>query len=81
MKEKLRQHGIRVDTINEVSPYIIQPSSVLGNMYKQLGRFEKLGLSGRPLKDVGLLSTSKLYMVEDRVFAFTPQVIKNLKYF
>jgi hypothetical protein len=38
------------------------------------GRNKKLGLSGRKSRDVGILSTSKLYSLHDRVFAFTPQV-------
>lgn len=38
------------------------------------GRNEKLGLSGRKSRDVGILSTSKLYSLQDRIFAFTPQV-------
>lgn len=38
------------------------------------GRNKKLGLSGRKSRDVGILSTSKLYSLNDRIFAFTPQV-------
>lgn len=40
------------------------------------GRNKKLGLSGRKSRDVGILSTSKLYSLHDRMFAFTPQVIR-----
>lgn len=39
-----------------------------------LGRNKKLGLSGRKSRDVGILSTSKLYSLHDKIFAFTPQV-------
>jgi len=39
-----------------------------------LGRNKKLGLSGRKSRDVGILSTSKLYSLQDKIFAFTPQV-------
>lgn len=38
-----------------------------------VGRNKKLGLSGRSSRDVGILSTSKLYSLQDRIFAFTPQ--------
>lgn len=41
---------------------------------KFLGRNKKLGLSGRKSRDVGILSTSKLYSLGDKIFAFTPQV-------
>lgn len=42
-----------------------------------LGRNKKLGLSGRKSRDVGILSTSKLYAMGDKIFAFTPQVNKS----
>ena len=38
------------------------------------GQNKKLKLSGRRSRDVGILSTSKLYSLHDRIFAFTPQV-------
>lgn len=41
------------------------------------GRNQKLGLSGRQSRDVGILSTSKLYSLQDRIFAFTPQVSEH----
>lgn len=53
----------------------VQPARVLSHLYTYLGRNKKLGLSGRKSRDVGILSTSKLYSLKDRVFAFTPQVI------
>lgn len=45
----------------------------MSNVYF-IGRNKKLGLSGRISRDVGILSTSKLYSLNDRIFAFTPQV-------
>lgn len=47
------------------------------NNKKSLGRNRKLGLSGRKSRDVGILSTSKLYAMGDKIFAFTPQVKKT----
>lgn len=95
VQEKLATHGIKVETVGNIDPFIIQPASVLGNMYAQLGnimvlstvrfktssqnlvasgKYEKMGLTGRPSHYVGLLSTSKLYMIDDRIFCFSPQV-------
>ena len=39
-----------------------------------LGKSEQLGLSGRPTGEVGLLATSKLYMLDNKILAFIPQV-------
>jgi len=39
----------------------------------QLGKSEKLGLSGRPKKRVGILSTSKVYEVNNEIVIFYPE--------
>ncbi|XP_076312264.1 putative phosphorylase b kinase regulatory subunit alpha isoform X1 [Tachypleus tridentatus] len=73
IQEKLLSHDIHVQTIFEVSPIEVQPARVLSHIYAYLGRNKKMNLSGRQSRDVGLLSTSKLYTLQDRIFAFTPQ--------
>uniref|UniRef100_A0A182UIQ8 Phosphorylase b kinase regulatory subunit n=1 Tax=Anopheles melas TaxID=34690 RepID=A0A182UIQ8_9DIPT len=74
IRDKLAEHGIQVQTIADVAPIEVQPARVLSHLYTYLGRNKKLGLSGRKSRDVGILSTSKLYSLKDRIFAFTPQV-------
>lgn len=38
------------------------------------GRNKRLGLSGRPLRHMGVLATSKFYDIRNNIFAFTPEV-------
>lgn len=73
IRDKLADHDIMVQTMAEISPIEVQPASVLSHLYTYLGRNKKLGLSGRKSRDVGILSTSKLYALGDKIFAFTPQ--------
>ncbi|XP_050677140.1 probable phosphorylase b kinase regulatory subunit alpha isoform X4 [Leptidea sinapis] len=73
IRDKLLEYDLHVQTINEVAPIEVQPARVLSHLYTYLGRNKKLGLSGRKSRDVGILSTSKLYTLNDRIFAFTPQ--------
>ncbi|XP_045489225.1 probable phosphorylase b kinase regulatory subunit alpha isoform X3 [Pieris rapae] len=73
IRDKLMEYDLHVQTINEVAPIEVQPARVLSHLYTYLGRNKKLGLSGRKSRDVGILSTSKLYSLNDRIFAFTPQ--------
>ncbi|KAG7305238.1 hypothetical protein JYU34_009277 [Plutella xylostella] len=73
IRDKLLEHELHVQTIAEVAPVEVQPARVLSHLYTYLGRNKKLGLSGRKSRDVGILSTSKLYSLNDRIFAFTPQ--------
>lgn len=74
IRDKLAEHDLHVQTIAEVAPIEVQPARVLSHLYTYLGRNLKLGLTGRRSRDVGILSTSKLYSLKDRIFAFTPQV-------
>ena len=74
IQNKLAEHDLHVQTIADVAPIEVQPARVLSHLYTYLGRNKKLGLSGRKSRDVGILSTSKLYSLKDRIFAFTPQV-------
>ena len=38
------------------------------------GKNKRLGLTGRPCSEIGLLATSKLYMLQGQILAFIPQV-------
>ena len=73
IKELLQQAGYNCKTLKEVSNIEVHPARVLSHLYTFLGRSDKLQLSGRHSRDVGILTTSKLYKVQGKVFAFTPQ--------
>lgn len=81
IREKIAQHDIHVQTIAEVAPIEVQPAKVLSHLYTYLGRNKKLGLSGRKSRDVGILSTSKLYALNDKIFAFTPQLTDMTRFY
>ncbi|XP_063909483.1 probable phosphorylase b kinase regulatory subunit alpha isoform X2 [Zophobas morio] len=81
IRDKLAEHDILVQTITEVAPIEVQPARVLSHLYTYLGRNKKLGLSGRKSRDVGILSTSKLYSLGDKIFAFTPQNVDMEEYY
>ncbi|XP_041973417.1 probable phosphorylase b kinase regulatory subunit alpha isoform X4 [Aricia agestis] len=81
IRDKLMEYDLHVQTISEVAPIEVQPARVLSHLYTYLGRNKKLGLSGRKSRDVGILSTSKLYSLNDRIFAFTPQNFDYEEYY
>jgi hypothetical protein len=41
IREKLRQHDIIVQTIDEVTPVEVQPARVLSHLYTYLGKFDR----------------------------------------
>uniref|UniRef100_A0A1A9X0B4 Phosphorylase b kinase regulatory subunit n=1 Tax=Glossina brevipalpis TaxID=37001 RepID=A0A1A9X0B4_9MUSC len=81
IRDKLAEYDLHVQTISEVAPIEVQPARVLSHLYTYLGRNRKLGLTGRKSRDVGILSTSKLYSLKDRIFAFSPQHIDYEEYY
>ncbi|XP_064075567.1 probable phosphorylase b kinase regulatory subunit alpha isoform X2 [Vanessa tameamea] len=81
IRDKLLEYDLHVQTISEVAPIEVQPARVLSHLYTYLGRNKKLGLSGRKSRDVGILSTSKLYSLNERIFAFTPQFSDMQRFF
>lgn len=46
-----------------------------------IGRNERLGLTGRPCRRIGVLGTAKLYIIRNTIFTFTPQVLKQRTHF
>lgn len=81
LQEKLRQHDIHIQTVDEVKNIEVHSAQVLSHLYSFLGKYPKLNHSGRSSHDVGLLSTSKLYRLENRILAFTPQFADPQRYY
>ncbi|XP_064608813.1 phosphorylase b kinase regulatory subunit alpha, liver isoform-like isoform X1 [Liolophura sinensis] len=81
IQNKLAEHDILVETIQDVSPIQVYPAKALSQLYSYLGKNKKLGLTGRPSNEVGLLATSKLYMMDDQLFAFMPQYVDQNKFY
>ena len=66
VKEKLGKLGFSVQTPSELSQINVRPVSHLMEIYSLLGRSNKLKLSGRPKKRIGVLGTSKLYETQNQ---------------
>ncbi|PWA19852.1 hypothetical protein CCH79_00015875 [Gambusia affinis] len=73
IKGLLMKNGIDVETVADIHPIHVQPSRVLSHIYARLGRNPRLGLTGRPYRRIGVLGTSKFYIIRNTIFAFTPQ--------
>jgi len=73
IKDLLRKHGINVQSIADIHPIRVQPGRILSHIYAKLGRNKNMKLSGRPYRHIGVLGTSKLYVIRNQIFTFTPQ--------
>ncbi|XP_036030015.1 phosphorylase b kinase regulatory subunit alpha, liver isoform isoform X5 [Onychomys torridus] len=73
IKGLLQQHGVNVQSIADVHPIQVQPGRILSHIYAKLGRNKNMKLGGRPYRHIGVLGTSKLYVIRNQIFTFTPQ--------
>uniref|UniRef100_A0A8C4HX72 Phosphorylase b kinase regulatory subunit n=1 Tax=Dicentrarchus labrax TaxID=13489 RepID=A0A8C4HX72_DICLA len=81
IKELLLKNGLDVETVADIHPIHVQPSRVLSHIYARLGRNPRLGLTGRPYRRIGVLGTSKFYIIRNTIFSFTPQFIDHQQFY
>ncbi|XP_074555350.1 phosphorylase b kinase regulatory subunit alpha, skeletal muscle isoform isoform X2 [Halichoeres trimaculatus] len=81
IKELLLKNGMDVETVADIHPIHVQPSRVLSHIYARLGRNPRLGLTGRPCRRIGVLGTSKFYIIRNTIFSFTPQFIDHQQFY
>ncbi|XP_060588940.1 probable phosphorylase b kinase regulatory subunit alpha isoform X4 [Ruditapes philippinarum] len=81
IQDKLSENGIFVQTIPEVAPIQVYPARVLSQIYSLLGKNKRMGLTGRPSSEIGLLATSKLYILQDQILAFIPQFVDQHQFY
>lgn len=77
VQQDLLACGIQTQTLTEVSPVQIRDASELAAAYTQVGRNDRNGLTGRPLRQLRTLSTSKLYILSGEPLVFLPQFLNQ----
>lgn len=73
VREDLRLLGIPSQTRSEIAPVQVRDASELAAAYTQVGRNDRMGLSGRPLRQLRTLATSKVYRLAGERLLFLPQ--------
>ena len=74
--ESVKQHlldlGIISETLSELKPLLIMHASMLSLVHTQLGRNDKLGLSGRPFLAARTITTARLHILSHEEILFLP---------
>ncbi len=81
VKELLDASGLSADSRRDVSPIEIREASELALAFHQVGRNDRLGLSGRPLRQLRTLSTARVYVLGKRPVVFIPQFLDQSGFF
>ncbi|RCI02792.1 hypothetical protein CU098_004590 [Rhizopus stolonifer] len=74
LQKTLSNYGLETQTVEQISSsFTVMPPQTLVDVYNALGQNQKLGLSGRPNRPIGTLTTSRLYRIQGQIYCFTPQ--------
>lgn len=77
VQAQLSEYGISTQTLSEVAPIQIRDASELAEAYAHVGRNDRIGLTGRPLRQLRTLSTAKLYVLSGEPLVFLPQFLNQ----
>jgi phosphorylase kinase alpha/beta subunit len=77
VQKDLFECGIQAQMLAEIPAIQIREAEELADAYTQIGRNDRIGLTGRPLRMLRTLATSKLYILSGRQLAFFPQSLNQ----
>jgi len=66
LQAALAVHGVATETLQELDPIEVHYPETIAGAYEQVGRNRKLKLTGRPLRRIKSLTTSRVYQLAGR---------------
>ena len=75
LQGKLAVHGIETQTPKQVEPIQVRQADDLSAIYTQIGRNDKLSLTGRPVRRLRSLTTSKIFRLRGETVVFLPSFL------
>lgn len=77
VQSSLMEYGISAQTLAAIAPIQIREANELAEAYTHVGRNDRIGLTGRPLRQLRTLATSKLYILAGERLLFLPQCLNQ----
>ena len=78
---ELAAYGIATQTPRQVEPIQVRQASDLSRVYTQIGRNDKLGLTGRPARRLRTLSTSRVFRIRGETIVFLPAFLDKQQFY
>lgn len=72
LQAELAVHGIETQTPDQLEPLQIRSAEELAQIYGQIGRNDKLNLTGRPRRRLRSLTTSRIFRIQGETMVFLP---------
>jgi phosphorylase kinase alpha/beta subunit len=77
VQQELMQYDVPSQTLAEIQPIQVRDAAELAAAYTQVGRNDRIGLTGRPLRQLRPLATSRLYELAGEPQIFLPQFMNQ----
>ncbi len=77
VQNDLIAEGIDTQTLAEIIPIQVREAVELAEAYTHVGRNDRIGLTGRPLRQLRTLATSKMYILAGERLLFLPQCLNQ----
>lgn len=81
LQEELSTCGLPTQTLEEIDPVHVFPASELSAIYAEIGKNHHLGLSGRPVRRLRSLTTSRVFRIRGDVVIFLPSFLDQQRFY
>ncbi|KJH70400.1 glycoside hydrolase family 15 protein [Aliterella atlantica] len=75
LQAQLEVYGIQTQTPKQVEPIQVRQSSDLSTIFTQIGRNDKLGLTGRPVRRLRSLIAARIFRIRGETIVFLPSFL------
>jgi phosphorylase kinase alpha/beta subunit len=81
LQTELATYGIATQTPSQVAPIEVHPIAELSAIYAQIGRNDKLGLTGRPVRRLRSLAPSRIFRIRHQTVVFLPSFLDQQQFY
>ncbi len=81
LQSRLASFGIESQTPTQVEAIAVRQARELAAVYTQIGRNDKLGLTGRPARRMRTLTTSQVFRVRGETIVFLPSFLDAQQFY
>ncbi|MEB3181070.1 MAG: glycoside hydrolase family 15 protein [Nostocaceae cyanobacterium] len=81
LQGSLAVHGIETQTPKQVEPVQIRQAVELSAAYTYIGQNDKLGLTGRPMRRLRSLTTSRVFRILGETMVFLPSFLDTQQFY
>ena len=81
LQAELAANGIAAQTPKQVEPIQVRQTKELSAIYAEIGRNDPLGLTGRPMRRLRSLTTSRVFKIRGEAIVFLPSFLDREEFY